>query len=375
MTITFSEALERLNRESQSGNAALEMARDARPSQDYVLQQVLPERLEPTYKVENGNMIIRATMAGAVGMDSEYPEGGVITASEFLESTAKIANAIQLPEKALRKIQQLQLAGGGNLDMVQEAINFIDKLIIQPHMDTFEFLRGQILTTGKIDWTFNKKRVNVDYGVPAENKLANRAGTDAYGGNTSKFWEDIRTMQQQQNYDVQEYLCHQDTMNVILANAANAIRVESKESYKYGHVYEIVKLVELENSTVASSDARDKITIRTYVMEGELIDPTDLENTIKKPFLSAGKVVAIGSNDQRGYRVGQGSTEDPIFDNALGYTHIGPTVEGNGVPGRFARAFTPEAKQMQLRGEGVTNGLPVVEVPEKISIASTDMPA
>jgi hypothetical protein len=30
---------------------------------------------------------------------------------------------------------------------------------------------------------------------------------------------------------------------------------------------------------------------------------------------------------------------------------------------------------MQLRGEAVTNGLPVVEVPEKISIASTDMPS
>ncbi|MDZ7658074.1 major capsid protein [Fodinibius sp.] len=374
MDITFSEALERLNREAQAGNAALEMARDARPSEDYVLQQILPERLEPTYKVESGNMIIRSTMAGAVGMDSDFPEGGVITASEFLQSTSKFGNAVTIPEKALRKIQQLQQSGS-NIDMVQEAINFIDKLLIQPHMDTFEYLRGQILTTGKIDWKFNKKKISVDYGIPSENKLSNRTGTSAYDGTDSKFWDDIYTMQKQQNYDVQEYLCHQDTMNTILANSANAIRIESKESYKYGSVYEIVKLGELENSTVASSDARDRIRIRTYIMEGELIDPTDKENTIKKPFLSAGKLVAIGSNDQRGYRVGQGSTEDPIFDNALGYTHIGPTVEGNGQPGRYARAFTPEAKPMQLRGEGATNGLPVVEVPQKISIASTDIPS
>jgi hypothetical protein len=57
----------------------------------------------------------------------------------------------------------------------------------------------------------------------------------------------------------------------------------------------------------------------------------------------------------------------------LGYTHIGPTVEGGGQMGRWAQLFTPEQLPMQLHGRAVTNGLPVVETPEKIAIASSDL--
>jgi len=370
MDITFSQAIEQLNKEAQSGDAAFEVIKDARPPQDYFLQSILPERNIPSYKVENGDMVIRSTMAGSVGMDSEYPEGGVITASSFLKGTEKIGNAVTLPEKALRNLQAT-LNSGGSIDMAQEALNFLDKMILQPHFDTFEYMRGQIFTTGKINWTFNKKTIDVDYGVPAGNILANNTGTASYDQSASKFWDDMVEIQALLGYDVAKYIMHQATFSAIIGNSVNDITVTEKRSVPYGAEYDISRLV--GNDKTVTNDAREQLTIRTYNMEGELIDESDPSNTIKKPFFTAGKVTAIGNDQARGYRPGQGSADDSAFENALGYTHIGPTVEGGGQAGRWGRIYTPEAKPMQLRGEGVTNGLPVLDAPDKIAIASTDL--
>jgi hypothetical protein len=49
---------------------------------------------------------------------------------------------------------------------------------------------GMALMTGGIDWTFNQKRVEVSYGVPAGNLFAERTGTAGYGGSASVFWDD-----------------------------------------------------------------------------------------------------------------------------------------------------------------------------------------
>jgi len=48
-------------------------------------------------------------------------------------------------------------------------------------------------------------------------------------------------------------------------------------------------------------------------------------------------------------------------------------VEGNGQPGRWARVYTPQDEPWQLKGQGVTNGLPVIENPEKLAVISTEM--
>lgn len=373
MILNFAEALKELG-----PNAAFRIARETRPTSDYLLTRYLPEMTKPSYSVESGNMVIRATMAGQSGMDSPYPEGGIIEASKFLAKTSKITNQVTMPEEALRELQELMYrleAGNSNntIDMVEEALNFLEKLVIQPHWDTMEYLKGQIFTTGKIDWTFNGLRVNVDYEVPSGNFLAKRTGTDAYGGTSSKFWEDVRLLQSKLNYDVDVYLTHPDTMNVILDNQEqNDIKVLQQEKYKYGHRYTIAKLV--GSTERESSDNRDTISVITYGAEGELIDPNNPKKTKQVPFLTGGKFIAISTDNQDGYIPGEGSTESLERDRVLGYTHIGPTTEGGGQLGRWARLYTPEDYPMQLRGQGVTNGLPVVEAPKKIAVAETDMP-
>src|SRR5665811_321572 len=377
MLINFAAALKLLG-----PDAVFRLIREARPTSDYYLTTFLPEMLRPTYHVEEGSMKVHATMAGLTGMDSKYPETGVISASKFLEKSAKIANQATLTEQALRELQEFMMrlsTSGGNVNapktLALEALNFFNKVIMQPHWDTMEYLKGQLFTTGEIDWTFNGMEVKIDYGIPVANKLTARTGNDAYGGTASKFWTDVRLIQKALNYAVQAYFCHPDTFDAILDNPENAIKIVEKTEFKYGNEYKITKYEALNGVNVESSDNRDTVTIRTYGAEGELINPADPKTTITVPFLSGGKLVGVGRPTTRGYIPGEGATDDASRDRALGYTHIAPTVEGNGQSGRLGRLYTPESMPMQLVGQGVTNGLPVLSGPEKVVIASTDMPA
>lgn len=355
-------------------DAIFRIANAARPATNYLFATLLPEMLKPTYHVESGTMTVRATMAGMVGMDSPYPPGGMVETSAFLEQSAKLAITARLTEAVLRELQQLlmqlQLSGGNTTEMLQrEALNFLQKVIIQAQLDRSEWLRGQALINGEIDWTFNQKNLLVDYGIPSGNLLTNRTGNDAYGGSTSKFWTDIRTAKQLLRYNVRAFIAHSDTIDEIVNNSVNAVNVVNQSV----NGMEIVKFATIGGNTVPSPDQRDRVTLIAYDEEGEIMDLSNPGQTVIIPFMSAGKILAVGNNNRSGYRVGQGSTDDPTQDLALGYTHVAPTVEGGGRPGRWARLYTPEGQPWQLVGEGVSNELPVIENPEKIVVLSTDM--
>lgn len=334
MDVSFSNALKTLAQEAKGGNAVFDIINSARAPQDYFLQTLLPDTNVPSYKVDAGNLTIRATMAGLSGMDSEYPEGGFMDATTFLESTAKVANAVTLPEKALRLLQQ-ELAAGGSIDLVEEALNFLDKMIIQPHNDSFEYLRGQVFTQGKLDWTFNAKAISIDYNVPSGNLLTKRTGSSKYGNASSKFWDDIATLQSKLNYNIQFYLMNSATFAEIAGNSKNSISVTAQNKTPYGAEYEVAKLVGTNGAT--SNDVREKLSVRVYNMEGEIIDESDTSKTTKVKFFPDGYVTAVGDAQSRGYRVGDGSLTDDALQSALGYTHLGPTVESGGQSGRWGR--------------------------------------
>lgn len=368
MELNFIEAISALG-----PRAAFRIANATRPPTNYLFNTILPEMNKPSYYVDSGNMTVRSTMAGLVGMDSPFPPGGVVEVSTFLEQSAKMAIDVALTEGALRQIQemlaQVMMNGGSSKEALsQEALNFLNKVVVQALMDRAEWLRGQALVTGAIDWTFNKKNLSVDYGIPNANMLANNTSNDAYGGSSSDFWADVREAQRLLRYSVRAFIAHSDTINEIVDNDVNAVEVLSQSNGGFS----IRRYKSISGTTVPSTDARDQITLIAYDEEGEIFDPTDPSTTITVPFMPTGKILAIGNNNQSGYRVGQGSTDDPTLDLALGYTHVAPTVEG-GAPGRWARLFTPQEEPWQLRGQGVQNLLPVIESPKKIVVLSTDM--
>lgn len=338
----------------------------------YLLQRFLPERTSWSYQVSATNMTVKAIMAGLTGMDSPYPKGGMVSVSRFLEDSAKIANDVRLSEKALRELQAMAshlMASGESTNerLANEMLNFVEKVILQAHWDTMEFLRGQALTTGALDWQYNKLNLSVDYGIPSANKLTKRTGNDTWDGTTSKFWTDIRLLQKRLKYNVTAYICSTDTLQAVLANDVNKVEVRSQE----GNQFALTRLV--GDVDRQSTDRRDSVNIITYDREGEIINPSDPEESVKIPFIGSGLIVAIGAAEQSGYRVGEGSTDDPENSLPVGYTHLAPTTEGGGRPGRYARLYVPENEPYTFAGQGVTNGLPVIEVPKKIAIASSDL--
>jgi hypothetical protein len=371
MDFNFSEALRRL-----PAGSAFRVANSARPPVDYLFNSLLPERNEWEYQVSSGNMTVKATMAGMAAMDSPYPETGLIEATSFNESTCKIANSAALTEGSIRKLQQMlmQLAISSQptvQTIQQEALNFLDKIIVQSHLDTTEWLRGQALAYGAIDWTFGSTRLVVDYGIPTANKLTARTGNDGYGGSASKFWDDVRTARRRLKNNVRAFIAHPNTIDMIRYNSVNNLVVVSEGQ---GTITFQKKQTTTDGSAInfLSSDSGDVVTLVSYGLEGEVYDPTNVGKTLNIPFMPVGKMIAIGNNAGTSYVVGAGSNPTPI-ENVLGYTHIAPTAEGGGRPGRWADVYVPEAAPWSFAGRGAANLLPVIEANEKIVIMTTDM--
>lgn len=371
MNLNFAEALASLGR-----GAAFRIARAARASNEYVLNTILPDRERYTYSVESGTMTIRPTMPGLVGMDSPYPPSGAVEVSTFLERTAKLASEVPMTEQAQRHLQDMLMRLGAsgattNERLVEEALNFLDKVIIQPHLDVREWMKGQAIAYGEIDWTFNKKNLKVDYGIPAANKLTARTGNDAYHGSTSKFWEDVRQIRRVlRGYSEIRIIAHPDTIEAAQYNPANNMATINDGD---GSVT-FRRWSDPNNRIAFSPDAADQVTIVKYGLEGEILlaDGT----TAVVPFLDRGKVIGIGIGRRRGgYVVGMGAADDPLVGVAVGYGHVAPTVEGGGQPGLWADLYTPEQRPWQLVGRAAQNFLPVIEDPEAIVIATTDMPS
>lgn len=351
---------------------AFQIANAARAPGDYLFATLLPEQNRFSYHVQTGTMTIRATMAGLAAMDSPYPPGGMVDSSKFAEQTIKIANEIPLSEQALRTLQDMMLRLGNsaptNEVILQNVLNFVQKVIVQPHLDTAEWLRSRALVTGLLQWTFGDIVVNVDYNVPAGNKLTARTGNDGYGGSTSKFWTDERAARRILKR-VRARIANPETIDMIRYNTANDVVTVAED----GGLITLRRIV--PDTATFTADAGDVVRLIAYDKEAEILDPDNPGQTIKIPFMPTGKVLWIGDNVVNGFNIGvdQGSTLDPALNNRLGFTHIAPTVEGGGRPGRWANVFTPQNEPYKIHGRGVTNLLPVIEAPSKIVIGTTDM--
>jgi hypothetical protein len=357
-------------------DGAFRVANTARPPADYLFNRILPERNMSTYHVDAGTMTVRSTMAGLVGMDSPYPPTGLVELSAFLEQSAKLANEVKLTEQTLRHLQDFLMRmrmGGGNTNeaMVQETLNFLDKVVLQSHLDSAEWLRGQALVFGAINWTFNGKTLSVNYGVPAGNMLTSRTGTAGYGGTASTFWSDIRQLRRKVRGAT--LYAHPDTIDMIRYNTANAMAAVSEGD---GSITfrRFVANATGPTAGVFSADVGDVVSLVAYDREGEVLNPASPGTTTLRPFLERGKILAVGQGGPMGYQPGMGSaTEDPRTSGAVGYTHLAPTVEGGGRPGRWSDLYVPENAPWSLHGRAVQNILPVIETPSKIAVATTEM--
>jgi hypothetical protein len=85
-------------------------------------------------------------------------------------------------------------------------------------------------------------------------------------------------------------------------------------------------------------------------------------------------VTAIGAFNPNRFVVGSGAQPPANPSGAeLGYTHLAPTVEASGRPGRWSDVRTPDGEPWTMEGRGAMNGLPVIEAPERVATATTEM--
>lgn len=379
--IDFGAAISTLNNTigGPNGNFAFEIINQARVPADYLLNTFLPERLQPGYDVKAGGMTVRPTMAGLVGTDSPYPPSGMIDLSTFLSSTAKLANTVPLPEAFIRDLHAFLAAlrqdQSSDEVVINQVLNFTQKMLVQAHLDRMELLRSDCLTAGAIDWTFIGKNLLVDYGIPTANKLTARTGSgNSYYGTTSKWWVDYAAGRSLLKQRVRAVLAHPDTIESIVSNPVNNIII-TEQDLATGTVGFIKNVgVTATGPFIPSPDVRERTRMIGYGKEGEILDPATPGSTITVPFFPRGKVVMIGdAGNETGEGLGANDT-DVQTGLELGYTHIGPTVEGRGQLGRWARTFVPESRPWSVQGDAVTNGLPVLRAPSKVVILTTDLP-
>lgn len=356
-------------------NAVFEIINQARPPADYMFAQYLPERNEPDFYITAGSMRVIPTMAGLATPDSPYPQGGTLDAKIFTEETAKLAIETTLDEKQLIKMHQmlirLKASGAPTTQfIVNNVLNFADKVLAQALRDRKEWLRGQALVAGKIDWTFNKKNLVVDYGLVSGSFQANRTGNDGYGGSTSKFWADLVAAKKFLKHDVQAFIAHPDTIEMILANSANNLLVLAQADGSFD-ITRHVGSIERQDT-----DTRYRVKLIAYGAEGEVFDPANPGKTLKVKFMPTGKILAIGNPPSPGFQVGwnavgQGATPQIVYP--LGYTHVAPTVEGGLRDGDWGRVYTPDENPASVVGQAVSNSLPVIEPDNRLYIMSTDI--
>ena len=379
-SLDFGAAIAELTRQGAGVDPALRIINAARPANDYLLASFFPERLRPSYFVRAGAITIRPTMAGLVGADSPYPPTGLADIGTFVASTAKMANTVPVTEMFLRDLHAFLATLDSDQErddaILQFVLNFSAKMLTQPHLDRMEVLRGEMLTTGEIDWTFVGKNLAVDYGIPAANKLTARTGNDAYHGSTSKWWVDYKAGRSILKQRVLATIAHPDTIEAIITNTVNNI-ILTAQDLAAGTVSFIKNVgVPATGPFIPSADVRERTTIIGYGKEGEILDPESPGETIAVPFFPRGKVVMLGQPGDAGIDEGLGgANEDEETNLALGETHIGPTTESGGSLGRWARVFKPESRPQGMQGDAVTNGLPMLRAPRKVVILTTDMPS
>ncbi len=291
-------------------------------------------------------------------MDSPYNPVGAMRASDFSENLAKISSETVYSERAQRllldKVKNLFLAGGNSTVAVERAVlDFANGVVVQAHRDTASFMKAKAIVEGELDWTFNGIHLTVDYGRKPTHTLATRTGTAGYGGTASVFWSDVRQARRLLGNRLRTILATSETIDMIISNPANSLDVVAQNDdgtsmtvRKYRGTLERPE-----------TDARYTVSLTADDSEVYMLDSTTPGATIGVPLMPNGVVVFIGNPGTR--LGGLSMSDEPTGD--LGYTHIGPVIEAGGATGRWARVYTPETKPYQLRGEAVTNLLPVLE--------------
>jgi hypothetical protein len=391
VNLNFAAAIAYLQN-TEGTDFASTLANAVRPDSAYLFtNEILPTVEDPSYFVQAAGMLIRSTMAGLVGMDSIPGPVGAAEMNTFLANTAKFGGLANFNEATIRKLQSMAqnvLNRGGNVQSevtVNAIFNFVDKFLRQPLRDTWEYLAVRACMTGAINWTFEQKTLEVNYGVPSGNLFAQRTLTDSYvagttnDGTTSKFWTDWRAARRILGGPFRAIATY-ETITGIADNPANNFFLTNEDEFGNVSFERIINTA----TDRRSEEIRNRGSLQSYDQSGNIFDLVNRGQTIEVPFLSDGYIICIGRprRNQFGLISNRGDQEGPTgLEDAtpragaptIGYTHVGPTVERGGQTGIYANVWVPTEMPMQLHGHAFANALPFILQPDRLVVLRTAM--
>lgn len=306
------------------------------PAKEYKLRRFLPNKpikdINFAYNVINGKY---AQAASITGFNASAPLRDKKQLEKAFGSVAKVQHGFRLDEEEILRFNRPR-----DDEEKNQAIEYVydntDDLINGVY-DVEEFMRAQALYSGilKYDDEENDIHLNIDFGIPAENKLT---VTTAWSDPTSKPLDDIQAAVKQ--FMTANQRKKPVVMHMTSATEANLLKNEQIKNQVYGNP--------TDKRLITKSDLQNVFTalgLPPYEIQDDVVN---LYGTGEVALLEDNKVVLLGDR--------------------LGFTAIGPTVEKNFETGIYV---VPEIKETNPPMQSVYVGetvFPALQRPQSIVI-------
>ncbi|WP_025910669.1 major capsid protein [Priestia flexa] len=305
------------------------------PQREYLLKSLLPN--EPVYDIDFAYNVVNgeyAQAASITGFSATAPLRDKKQLSQAFGSVTKVQHAFRLDEREILKFNAPRHEAEKQ-QVIDYIYNNTDDLILGVD-DLEEFMRAQVLYTGRLkyDDDENDIHIDVDFGIPAENKVSS---TTPWSDSASTPLDDIAAAVQA--YKASNQRKKPVVMHMTSATEAWLLRNEQIKAQVFGDPTDKRILTVNDVKNVFSA-----LSLPPYQINDDVVN---LYGEGEAPLLEDGKVVLLG--------------------DALGKTYVGPTAENNFQPGKFvAPKVEMDPPQQSVRvGETV---FPALQKPQAIVI-------
>lgn len=303
---------------------------------EYLLRSFMPD--DPTYDINFAYNVVNGkygTAASITGFNASAPLRDKKEIEKAFAEVAKVQHGVRLDEKELLAFNRPR-TDQERAQVIEYVYTTSDELS-QGVDDIEEYMRAQAIYTGglKYDDDVNDIHIDVDFGVPSENKLPT---TTAWSESSAKPLEDVQAAVKQ--YQKENQRRKPAVMHMTSATEALLLQSEQIRTQIYGtnNGGRLLTKADLQNAFSA-------LGLPPYQINNDVIVVNDAEVQL----LEDNKVVLLGAE--------------------LGKTKIGPTVENNYNPGKFVTPLIENNPpgQTVIVGEAV---FPALQRPQSIVIMS-----
>ncbi|GIO25101.1 major capsid protein [Oceanobacillus sp. J11TS1] len=274
------------------------------PAREYLLASFMPE--EPVYDINFAYNVINgkyAPAASITGWNASAPLRDTAEQERAFGQVAKVQHGFRLDETQLLQYNRPRAEQEANA--VIEGIYTSTDELSQGVDDIKEYLRAQVIYNGRLVYNDDENDIHldIDFGMPAENKLT---ATTSWGDVGATPLSDIQVAVEQ--FKKMNQRQKPVVMHITSATEALLLNNEQIRTQIYGkdNGQRLLTKTDVQN-------AFNALGLPPYQINDDVIVVGDEEVQL----LDDNKIVLLGAD--------------------LGKTMIGPTVENNYAPGKFAK--------------------------------------